>query len=122
MKDSNEGIARAYLAGLDDSLSAELIGVLRATSCELTDDPAVAQIVFCPWQAQAFKEAAARFRHVPVVVVSRLPEVQGWLDALEAGAADYCASPFEKVQIQWLLETHVRHPRRNSPKRKRAAA
>lgn len=122
MKDSNVRTARAYLAGLDDSLSAELIRVLRATSCELTDDPATAQIVFCPWQAQAFKEAAARFRHVPVVVVSRLPEVQGWLDALEAGAADYCASPFEPVQIQWLLETHVRHPRHNKPKGRRAAA
>jgi PleD family two-component response regulator len=122
MKDSNIINAKAYLAGLDDSLSAELIRVLRATSCELTDDPSLAQIVFCPWQAEAFREAAARFRHVPVVVVSRLPEVQGWLDALEAGAADYCASPFEKVQIQWLLERHVRPARRQPPEGKRAAA
>jgi len=26
------------------------------------------------------------------------------LDALELGAADYCGAPFEKVQIQWLLQ------------------
>ncbi|MFN3326403.1 MAG: hypothetical protein ACK5AZ_23140 [Bryobacteraceae bacterium] len=26
---------------------------------------------------------------------------------IEAGAADYCAAPFEAVQIQWLLEANL---------------
>lgn len=43
-----------------------------------------------------------------MVVVSRLPEVEGWLNALEAGAADYCAAPFEPAQLGWLLETNTR--------------
>ncbi len=54
------------------------------------------------------KTALVRFRGLPVVVVSRLPEVEGWLDALEDGAADYCAAPFEPVQLRWLLDTHTR--------------
>jgi len=43
--------------------------------------------------------------HVPVVVVSRLPEVSEWLDALDAGAMDYCAAPFEHQQIRWLIDS-----------------
>ena len=35
-------------------------------------------------------------------------ETQEWLDALEAGAADYCAAPFEPVQLRWLLDAHMR--------------
>src|SRR5260370_18218537 len=40
---------------------------------------------------------------LPVIVASRLPEDQEWLDALDAGAADYCALPFERCHIQWIL-------------------
>jgi len=122
MKNSSQQATRAYLAGLDEALSQELKRVLRATACELTDDPARAQIVFCSWQSQAFREATARFRKVPVVVVSRLPEIQAWLDALEAGAADYCASPFEEIQMRWLLETHVQRGPRTTARRRGAAA
>lgn len=113
--------AKAYLAGLDRILGAELMKVLQAASCELTDDPKRAQIVFCGWESPACRDAAGRFGNVPVVVVSRLPEVNVWLDALEAGAADYCASPFEAIHLRWLLETHVwRRPQ--PPKTRRAAA
>jgi PleD family two-component response regulator len=113
-------VARAYLTGLDGALGDELTKVLRSARCELTTDPAKAQIVFCAGQKQAFRETLVRFSPVPVIVVSRLPEVAGWLDALEAGAADYCASPFEEVQVRWLLETHV--PQRPVPPKSRQAA
>lgn len=42
---------------------------------------------------------------LPVIVVSRLPEVSEWLNALEAGAADYCCPPFESAHIRWILES-----------------
>lgn len=42
---------------------------------------------------------------LPVVVVTRLPETGRWLDALEAGARDYCGAPFERVQVRWIMET-----------------
>jgi DNA-binding NtrC family response regulator len=43
----------------------------------------------------------------PVVVVSRVPEVDDWLDAMDAGAADYCAAPFEREQLDWILESNL---------------
>ena len=52
---------------------------------------------------------------LPVVVVSRLPEVSAWLDALEQGAADYCGAPFEAAQVRWVLNTSL------APTRRRAA-
>ncbi|MBI5082990.1 MAG: hypothetical protein HZB13_00100 [Acidobacteria bacterium] len=66
-----------------------------------------AEIVFCNFTREVLAAALCRFKNLPVVVVSRLPEVDGWLDALEAGAADYCAAPFDAVQIGWLLDTHT---------------
>jgi DNA-binding NarL/FixJ family response regulator len=42
---------------------------------------------------------------LPFVVVTRVPETTAWLDALEAGATDYCSAPFEARQIHWLMES-----------------
>jgi DNA-binding NtrC family response regulator len=42
---------------------------------------------------------------LPVVVVSRIPETSEWLDALDAGAADYCAAPFEHRHLSWLIQS-----------------
>jgi len=42
---------------------------------------------------------------LPFVVVTSIPETTEWLNALEAGATDYCSSPFETRQIRWLMES-----------------
>jgi hypothetical protein len=42
-----------------------------------------------------------------VVVETRNPEVREWLDALESGAADYCAAPFERSQLRWIMDSNV---------------
>ena len=42
---------------------------------------------------------------LPLVVITRLPDSGRWLDALEAGARDYCGAPFERVQVRWIMET-----------------
>jgi DNA-binding response OmpR family regulator len=47
----------------------------------------------------------------PVIVVTRLPEISRWIDALEAGAADYCAEPFEGSSIRWMLAPVLAHPK-----------
>ena len=44
---------------------------------------------------------------MPVIVVSRLPEVSAWLQALEQGAADYCGAPFEARQVRWALNSSL---------------
>jgi DNA-binding response OmpR family regulator len=108
---------KALLFGLDEALAASLKQVLSHCNCKaffvqnrLPDQerPARADIVFCPSSPDMLHRALELFRGLPVVVVSRLPEVEGWLNALEDGAADYCAAPFEPIQLRWLLETHTR--------------
>jgi DNA-binding NtrC family response regulator len=75
-----------------------------------------ADLAFCPADRNrylAILDAVLREKPgFPVVVVSRIPEVSDWLDAIEAGASDYCAAPFESGDIQWLLEANLK---RNLP-------
>jgi DNA-binding NtrC family response regulator len=47
---------------------------------------------------------------LPVVVATRQPEERKWLDALESGAADYCSAPFERRQIEWILNSVCPQP------------
>ena len=48
---------------------------------------------------------------LPFVVVTAIPDTTAWLDALEAGATDYCSCPFEKRQIQWMMESRTSGPK-----------
>jgi DNA-binding NarL/FixJ family response regulator len=106
---------RAILFGLEPTVEAELAATLRGASYVISGSmgvPATAGtgIVFCP-RGAAFSDARAAYPNLPVVIVSRLPDTREWLDALELGAADYVAAPFESVQMRWLLETHCRRAR-----------
>ncbi|MGO9239355.1 MAG: hypothetical protein ACLQBJ_00975 [Bryobacteraceae bacterium] len=121
---------KAILFRLEEKLEAELAACLAAASCRvqrcLAGSSAVSgDLVFCT-TGPAFHAAQAMFPHLPVIVVSRLPETDEWLDALEAGAADYCAPPFEMVHLRWLIETHAggmrQAPLREQPRSASAAA
>lgn len=59
----------------------------------------------------ALRAIRAYHQAPPVVVVTRLPETSGWIDALEAGATDYCASPFESVHVKWTLDSALSRPK-----------
>jgi len=67
-----------------------------------------ADIVFAGGEPSQYLSLLRRVRderpELPFVVVTRIPETKEWLDALEAGATDYCSSPFESRQIHWLME------------------
>lgn len=117
MRDSSTISQNALLYRLEDPLASLLAAGLCQAGCQVaTDAMPGAQIVFCAAQSGVLQQAMSQFPHVPVVVVSRLPETNDWLDALEAGAADYCAAPFEPIQLRWLLDAHMR------PRQARAAA
>jgi DNA-binding NtrC family response regulator len=53
----------------------------------------------------SLKEPVSR---TPVIVVSRDPNAHEWIEAMEAGAADYCAAPFELHQIRWIVQANAR--------------
>jgi len=68
-----------------------------------------AQVVFCNSDRHEYQSVLRALEHrglqLPVVVVSRIPETSEWLDALDAGAVDYCAAPFERQHISWLVQS-----------------
>ncbi|MDR3718408.1 MAG: hypothetical protein P4K98_06370 [Bryobacteraceae bacterium] len=110
---------QAVLFDLEPEVETELAASLRGTSCVISRSMGLpvmpvmspgSGIVFCP-RGAAFSAARAAYPNLPVVIVSRLPDTLEWLDALELGAADYVAGPFESVQMRWLFETHCRRAR-----------
>jgi DNA-binding NtrC family response regulator len=109
-------MSRIVLLGLPDDLAAPLRGLLTDESHEVAiahtleavrrDNPEVAFVSGdgpeFPHNVSWLLESMPR---LPVVVVTRLPDSQRWLDALEAGARDYCGAPFEHTQLRWILDT-----------------
>ncbi|MDE3166493.1 MAG: hypothetical protein KGN36_11870 [Acidobacteriota bacterium] len=104
-------MANVLLLGLDSALADDLSRVLRhlghavtvSTRREASPDAANADLVFT--DSHELDTALALSPRLPVIVTSRLPEVTAWLNALEAGAADYCGAPFEPTQVGWVLAT-----------------
>jgi len=104
-------MAKVLLLGLEHSITEDLhqaltqlghsvqLATLDPRALETTD----ADLIFAP---SADLRAILRTRNdLPVVVASRLPEVNAWLDALQDGAADYCGAPFEATQLRWILNS-----------------
>lgn len=106
---------RALLIGLDPELAAELeqtlAGLGHAVSrSEINQVPAMARrldVIFCSDERSNVNSLVALLRSirtpVRVIVASRKAEETAWLEALEAGADDYCSTPFEPAQISWAM-------------------
>src|ERR1700724_3540050 len=86
-----------------------LIGIEQKPQNIGLRDLADVDIVFAGGEPSQYLSLLRRVRAeepaLPFVVVTRIPETTEWLDALEAGATDYCSSPFETRQIHWLMES-----------------
>ena len=69
-------------------------------------------LIFCSAASPSLPQLlrAGRERAVPVVVVAQDPTEMAWLDAMDAGAADYIAPPFEQTQLRWVVDTNLRLP------------
>jgi DNA-binding NtrC family response regulator len=109
--------------GLDHRLADELGNALRALAVSVrtehchdlsqclhqlsVDGP---KLVFCSFEnglRSLLHALSDESREVPVVAVTRQPEVHHWLDAIEAGAADYCSAPFESGHLAWILQSNI---------------
>lgn len=125
MRDERQGRhLRVVLIGLEDRHVRELTQTLRdlapaairiiprdaaeqwAAGSPKPESPR-ADVLFCASDQGLYKRVLAaeaqRAEPAPVIVVSRCPDYSEWLDALEAGAHDYCAVPFEKLHLSWVL-------------------
>ena len=106
-------MAKILLVGLDrrvaDDLKSVLIQLGQTVQIVATTadslHPGDASLIFA--ECEALSAIRAAHPDLPVVVVSRLPEVSAWLDALEQGAVDYCGAPFERKQVGWVLNSSL---------------
>jgi DNA-binding response OmpR family regulator len=97
--------ARQIEQALQDENHRVVNKSLEDSDTEILD----ADIVFASGEGKQYLALLKRVRAaspaLPFVVVTRLPETAHWLDALEAGATDYCSAPFEPHQLRWLRES-----------------
>jgi DNA-binding response OmpR family regulator len=106
-------MAKILLIGLETTLADDLNRVLsqlgQSVQTVNLDSGAAetgdVQLIFAP-EADLLSIQRSR-PGVPVIVVSRLPDVSSWLHALEQGAADYCGAPFEARQVRWALNSSL---------------
>jgi CheY-like chemotaxis protein len=110
-------MARIITVGLERSTAQQLSRALGIERHEISHKPKStpldevidADIVFADGEGKRYLPLLKQVREahpaLPFVVVTRVPETADWLDALEAGATDYCSAPFESRQLSWLMET-----------------
>lgn len=106
---------RLTLLGLPEDLGNQLARILLDESHQVTRRLYVADLrrapntsaVFISGDSPEYREILSLLREnhpdLPVIVVTRHPETRQWLEALDAGAADYCGAPFEHIQLRWIL-------------------
>ena len=110
-------MAKVVLIGIEESTAGQIGRALsngrhqvdRRPSGTPLDDWIDSDIVFAGGNPKEYMPLLRRVRQVKpglaFVVVTRVPETNEWLDALEAGATDYCSGPFEPRQVHWLIDS-----------------
>jgi len=119
-------MSRVTLLGLPEDLGNQLARVLTEESHHVSRKLYVSDIVRGPHPGAVFvsgdsleyRKTISLLREsqpdVPVIVVTRRPDTKHWLDALEAGATDYCGAPFERLQMRWILGSIGSQPARST--------
>jgi DNA-binding NtrC family response regulator len=117
---------RLTLLGLPEDLSNQLARILRDESHQVTRRLYVSELrrapdaaaVFISGDSPEYRETLSLLQEsypdLPVIVVTRNPETRHWLEALDAGAADYCGAPFEHIHVRWILGSIMLETRRRS--------
>ncbi len=119
-------MAKVFLTCIDESVAQAIRRALAIEKHQVEHRPCTARvgdfldadIVFAGGDGKRYLALLRSIRQarpaLPFVVVARIPETSDWLEALEAGATDYCSAPLGLRQITWLMETVVRPARSTS--------
>lgn len=112
-------MAKAFLTGMERSVTTTLQHALTIgghqivhTPCDApVDDFRDADIVFASGHGKQYLPLLQRLRKsrpaLPFIVVTGFSNTSEWLDALEAGATDYCSAPLKVRHIHWLMEATI---------------
>lgn len=110
-------MAKIALIGIETSSANQLANALDRGFHQIESKPETTQpsdcsdydIVFAGGDGKKYLPLLQDLRQsqpaLPFVVVTRIPNTSEWLDALEAGATDYCSAPFEPRQMRWLVQS-----------------
>jgi CheY-like chemotaxis protein len=123
-------LAQIILSGLEWRTEQDLARVLTGQGHQIAlgweGALASADALFCSADNPGYPALLGEVRtlrpDLPVIAVTGLPEQAKWLDALEAGAADYCCAPFETAQLACLLAGVLGHALGRQPNQDSAAA
>ena len=103
------GVERGVAGQIDLALAAQRHRTKQAPYDIGVRDLSDVRVVFAGGEPSQYLPLLRRVRDarpaLPFVVIARIPEITAWLDALEAGATDYCSLPIETRQIHWLMES-----------------
>lgn len=112
-------MSNVYLIGLERPVADQItrvVSIERHTVRERSHNVSVRELadagmIFAGGDPAIYLPLLRRVRkelpEQPFVIVSRINGTMAWLDALEAGATDYCFLPVQRRQIQWLMESMV---------------
>lgn len=110
------------LLGLPEDLGNQLTRVLLEESHQVSRKRFISDLrrlpvpsaVFISGDNPEYRRTISLVRenhpNLPVIAVTRQSDTWHWLDALDAGAADYCGAPFERIQLRWILESILGSP------------
>ncbi len=108
-------MANVTLLGLPQDLERQLTHVLNSEAHSVNRKRYIEDlrrgpkpsVVFISGDDPGYRDVISGVREshpgLPIVVATRVPEPLQWLDALDAGATDYCGAPFEGIQVRWIM-------------------
>src|SRR5580658_3456539 len=108
-------MAKVFLIGIDQAAAGEICRALAVEKHQIrkqshdsfTPGLLEADIVFAGGEPESYLPVLRHVRAtrpaLPFVVVTLRAETREWLDALEAGATDYCSAPVHARQVHWLM-------------------
>jgi DNA-binding NtrC family response regulator len=98
-------LSKVLLTGLSPSLQQIVREALRTRAVEV---PEIKDATVALCAAGDLANLRSIDPELPAIVMSEKTNVSEWLDALEAGAADYCGAPFEPDHLARLLSSNQR--------------
>jgi DNA-binding response OmpR family regulator len=106
-------MATLLFFGLQSPIHRKLESILQAQGHRVLHAVAgqscIADAAFCDGDDERHWSVLADMHaRLPLIVVTQNPTDGKWLDAIEAGAADYCSAPFEPIQVKWIMEAVLR--------------
>ncbi|MBL8175975.1 MAG: hypothetical protein JNK48_14960 [Bryobacterales bacterium] len=111
------GLDPSTAEALEHALPRRFTSLARSVPTDLASFLAMLKevqpdVIFCPARHRHLKEILERAsaQRLPVVVVTRNPDAREWIDAMDAGASDYVATPFHRDQIEWVLQSSMLQP------------